>query len=150
MLTDNLKTIEPFVEDFDAVPGEQRMLTDWSDAKTDAFQKKIMSFGHDLAATGLFTDAALIALLERHPWEKMDVCTMGEATHPLYPNKFRTGDFRNVPGKTLLAAVKAGRVWINLREAMNVHEDYKRVLDQMYGGLAEATGNRALTREAES
>ena len=119
------------------------MLTDWTEAKTAAFQKEIMSFGHNLSATGLFTDAALIALLERHPTEKMDVCTMGEATHPLYPNKFRTGDFRNVPGKTLLAAVKAGRVWINLREAMNVHEDYKLVLDQMYGGLSEETGNRA-------
>ena len=123
--------------------GSTPMLTDWSDAKTASFQKEILSFGHSLAETGLFTDASLISLLERHPADKMDVCTMGESTHPLYPNKFRTGDFRNVPGKTLLAAVKAGRVWINLREAMNVHEDYKLVLDQMYGGLAKATGNRA-------
>ena len=66
------------------------MLTDWNDAKTAAFQKEIIGFGHNLSATGLFTDAALISLLERHPTEKMDVCTMGEATHPLYPNKFRT------------------------------------------------------------
>jgi len=101
-----------------------------------------MGFSHNLKATGLFTDAALIDLLERHPAEKMDVCTMGEADHPVYPNRFRTGDFRDVPGKVLLDAAKAGRLWINLREAMNVHADYKRALDAMYGELAEKTGNK--------
>jgi len=119
------------------------MLSDWTDSHSGAFQKEIMSFGHRLAETGLFTDEALINLLERHPSEKMDVCTMGETDHPLYPNKFRTGDFRGVPGKVLLDAAKAGRVWINLRQAMNIHEDYKRALDAMYGGLSEKTGNRA-------
>ena len=87
MLTNISKTIEPFVEDFNAEPSERKMLTDWSDTKTAAFQKKIMSFGHDLAATGLFTDAALIALLERHPWEKMDICTTVSYTHLTLPTK---------------------------------------------------------------
>jgi len=121
----------------------QEMLSDWTDAKTASFQKEIMSFKHRLAETGLFTDEALMDLLERHPSEKLDVCTMGAADHPKYPNKFRTGDFRDVPAKVLLDAAKAGRVWINVREAMNVHADYKRALDTMYGELAEQTGNRA-------
>lgn len=124
-------------------PGPDSMLVDWSDAKTASFQKEIMSFEHRLAETGLFTDAALIDLLERHPSEKLDVCTMGAADHPLYPNKFRTGDFRNATGKMLLEAAKAGRVWINVREAMNVHPEYKRAMDTMYGELAAQTGNRA-------
>jgi hypothetical protein len=47
-----------------------------------------------------------------------------------------------VPAKALLEAVKAGRIWINLREAMNDHADYKRALDSMYGELAEKTGNQ--------
>ena len=121
----------------------EHMLTDWTKAKTAAFQKKVMGFGHNLAGTGLFTDEALIALLNRHPRKMMDVCTMGDPDDPVYPNKFRTGDFRNVSGEVLLKAVKAGRVWINLRQAMNVHEEYKNVLDKMYGGLSEKTGNRA-------
>lgn len=118
------------------------MLTDWTDAKTAAFQNEILGFGHNLQATGLFTDAALIDLLERHPIDKMDVCTMSAPDHPVYPNKFRTGDFRGVPGKVLLDAAKAGCLWINLREAMNVHPDYKQALDAMYGELAENTGNK--------
>ena len=142
MLTDNTNTPSSHLDDESVAPDDGTMLTDWTDAKTTAFQKQIMSFGHNLAETGLFTDEALISLLERHPVDKMDVCTMSAPDHPVYPNKFRTGDFRNVSGKTLLEAVKAGRVWINLREAMNVHDDYKTVLDNMYGELSKKTGNR--------
>ncbi|MEP3653926.1 MAG: hypothetical protein ABJO36_03435 [Litorimonas sp.] len=143
MLTDNSNIDHPHLDEGDIASDPASMLTDWTDAKSAAFQKKIMNFGHNLGGTGLFTDEALISLLERHPSDQMDVCTMGAPDHPMYPNKFRTGDFRNVPGKTLLEAAKAGRVWINLRQAMNVHEDYRKVLDQMYGELAKNTGNRA-------
>ncbi len=124
-------------------PAPRSMITEWSEANSKKFQKEIMSFGHNLAGTGLFTDAALINLLERHPSELLDVCTMGQADHPHFPNKFRTGDFREASGETLLKAAKAGRVWINCREAMNVHKDYKNVLEMMYGDLAEKTGNTA-------
>lgn len=119
------------------------MLTDWTDENTAAFQKDITSFGHNLEATGLFTDDALIALLDKHPSNMLDVCTMGDPDHALYPNKFRTGDFRDAGGKVILDAAKAGKVWVNLRRAMNVHPEYKAVLDDMYGGLAQRTGNKA-------
>ena len=118
------------------------MLTDWNEGHTAAFQKEIMSFQHDLDSTGLFTDEALITLLNKHPSEKLDVCSMSPVVDPLYPNKMRTGDFRGVEGKTLLDAAKSGKIWINLRQAMNIHPEYKAVLDQMYGGLAEKTGNK--------
>lgn len=118
------------------------MLTDWNEGHTAAFQKEIMSFQHDLDSTGLFTDEALIMLLNKHPSEKLDVCSMSPVVDPLYPNRMRTGDFRGVDGKTLLDAAKSGKIWINLRQAMNIHPEYKAVLDQMYGGLAEKTGNK--------
>ena len=143
MLIDNSINEAPHQDEGTVSPDTTPMLSDWNAGHTADFQKKIMSFGHELGATGLFTDEALISLLERHPSEKLDVCTMGAADHPIYPNKFRTGDFRDVPAKVLLEAAKAGLVWMNVREAMNVHEDYKTVLDQMYGELASNTGNRA-------
>lgn len=104
-----------------------------------------MTFGHGLADTGLFTDEALIALLEKHPAHLLDVNSMGDADHPEYPNKFRTGDFRNIPGRVLLEAAKAGRIFINLRRAMNVHPEYKAVLDDMYGSIAAKTGKKTYT-----
>ena len=143
MLNDNTNDFSEIETEVVSDPGPTAMLSNWTDAKSVAFQKEIMSFDHNLAQTGLFTDEALINLLERHPSDMMDVCTMGETDHPMYPNKFRTGDFRDVPGKVLLDAAKAGRVWINLRQAMNIHADYKQALDAMYGELSDKTGNRA-------
>ncbi len=119
------------------------MLKDWTDAHTAAFQKEIVSFQHKLEDTGLFTDEALIALLDKHPSEQLDVCSMGDPNHPHYPNKMRTGDFRGIDGKAILAAAKSGMVWVNVRRAMNIHPEYKAVLDEMYGALSEKTGNKA-------
>ncbi|WP_371397044.1 hypothetical protein [Fretibacter rubidus] len=119
------------------------LLTNWTESHTQSFQKDIMSFGHDLNSTGLFTDDALIALLDKHPSHMLDVCTMGDPNHALYPNKFRTGDFRDAGGKVILDAAKAGKVWVNVRRAMNVHPEYKEVLDAMYAGISERTGNKA-------
>lgn len=143
MLNDQTPEFTADVADVPSEVSRQQMISGWTDANTKSFQKEIMAFNHNLAQTGLFTDEALIDLLERHPNDMMDVCTMGAAEHPMYPNKFRTGDFRDAAGKTLLNAAKAGKVWINLRQAMNVHADYKRALDAMYGELSEKTGNRA-------
>lgn len=116
------------------------MITNWTEEKSKKFQKEVMTFRHQISETGLFTDEALIALLEKHPHEKLDVCTMGPSDHPDFPNKFRTGDFRDVSGQVLIEAAKAGKVWINVRQAMNIHPEYKSVLDKMYGDLAELSG----------
>lgn len=118
------------------------MLTNWTEAHSASFQKEIMTFGHELKATGLFTDEALVALLDKHPSHLLDVCTMGDSDHPAYPNKLRTGDFTNCDSQTIIDAAKAGRVWINVRRAMNEHPEYKKALDNMYGSLARQTGNR--------
>ena len=71
------------------------MLKGWTDAHTAKFQKEIMTFDHGLGATGLFTDDALADLLDQHPSHLLDVCTRGQANDPKYPNKLRTGDFRD-------------------------------------------------------
>lgn len=119
------------------------MLKDWTEENSALFQKTIMPFKHGLKETNLFSDEALITLLNKHPKNMLDVCTMGNADCHLYPNKFQTGDFRGVDGKILLEAAKAGKVWINVRRGMNIHPEYKAVLDKMYGGIAEKTGNKA-------
>lgn len=126
----------------ETVENNSSMLDGWTDAHTEAFQSEILTFRHRLEETGKFTDEALVDLLDRHPAHMLDVCTMGASDDPLYPNRFRTGDFREVTSEDLLAAAKAGKVWINVRNAMTVHEDYKDILDGMYGDLSKVTGNQ--------
>ena len=66
------------------------------------------------------------------------------SNHPIYQYKFRTGDVRDVDGKTLIEAVKDGTIWMNLRKAMNIHPEYSAVLDQMYGEIATLTGMKPI------
>jgi len=104
------------------------MITDWTED---------MSSG-----SNLFSDEALIRLIEKHPSELTDVCTMGPVSDTRYPNKLRTGDFRGCSAEELFATANVGKIWINLRKAMNVHSEYSSVLDQMYGDIAKHTGKK--------
>ncbi|PHR56460.1 MAG: hypothetical protein COA43_13760 [Robiginitomaculum sp.] len=110
----------------------------WTDEHTQKFDKGIFTVDHTIESSGLFTDEALIELLDKHPHNMLDVCTMGE--HEIYQNQFRTGDFRDCDSATLLQAVKDGRLWLNVRRAMNLHPEYNALLKEMYGALAEKTG----------
>jgi len=116
------------------------ILSSWTDEHTEKFRKETFKIKHDLISTGLFSDQALSELLDKHPKDQLDVCTLGD--HPIYQYKFRTGDVRDVDGKTLIEAVKAGTIWMNLRKAMNIHPEYNAVLDKMYGEIAALTGQK--------
>jgi len=116
------------------------IITDWTDENTEKFQSETFRIKHDLISTGLFSDEALSELLDKHPKDQLDVCALSD--HPIYQYKFRTGDARDVDGKTLIEAVKAGEIWMNLRKAMNIHPEYNAVLEKMYGEIAELTGKK--------
>ncbi len=118
------------------------MLQNWTDEFSKDFRKKTFLFDHGLNETNLFTDEALIALISKHPSHLTDVCTMGSMKNTMYPGKLVTGDFRDLTPEQIFVAAKNGRVWINLRRAMNEHPEYKKVLDEMYGGIAEKTGKK--------
>ncbi|MBL4852656.1 MAG: hypothetical protein JKY25_00270 [Robiginitomaculum sp.] len=116
------------------------VFTNWTDEHTRKFHNDIIYVNHNLESTGLFTDVALAEMLDNHPDNMLDVCTMG--TDSMYPNQFRTGDFRGCDGKSLIEMVKAGKLYINARRAMNLHPEYNEVLKKMYGELSEKTGNK--------
>ena len=114
------------------------IISNWTEEHTEKFQNDTFRIKHDLHSTGLFSDDALSELLDAHPKDQLDVCAM--SVHPVYQYKFRTGDVRDVDGKTLIEAVKSGTIWINMRKAMNIHPDYNAVLQKMYGEIATLTG----------
>ena len=115
------------------------MIKQWTEEMTSAFRKEIFTFSHDLQNTNLFSDEALIELIRKHPHDLTDVCTMGPVDDTQYPNKLRTGDFRDCSPEELFAAAKHGNIWINLRKAMNVHPEYTKILKSMYGDLGKNT-----------
>ena len=72
--------------------------------RLDGFQAETFHIKHDLISTGLFSDEVLSVLLDKHPKDQLDVCTLSD--HPIYQYKFRTGDVRDVDGKPSLKPSK--------------------------------------------
>ena len=121
------------------------MLQGWTNEHSKILAKGVVTFEHGLRDTGLFTDDALIDLLDRHPSELLDVCSRETSPDPKFPGRLRTGDFRDCSGKDLVAAAKEGWIWINMREAMLIYPEYKAILDDMYADFSAASGRKVFT-----
>lgn len=116
------------------------LLHPWNETQRSTLGKEIVTFSHNLADHSLFSDEALIDLIDRHPHHMLDVNTIGPADHPKYPNKHLTVDFRTVGGAELLEAAKSGRIFMSIRNALIVHPEYKAVRDQLFSELQTHAG----------
>lgn len=119
----------------------QTVLDSWTMEERRQYGLKIQTHSHRLGQSGLFTDEALAALLDRHPRSLIDVCTMMDDDE--FPDRHATVDPGAADGATLIEAAKSGAVWINVREAMNQDAVYKPWLDYAYAELQERTGQKA-------
>jgi len=88
---------------------------------------------HALADTGLFSDDALIELLDRFPRERLYALSMG--TDPTRSADNRLALHDGVSGADLLRAVHLGRLWLNLTRVDRVDARYRRVIDDLMGTL---------------
>lgn len=109
------------------------VLIDWNDEKRAEFRQGVMTARHRLHQAPEFTELALAALLNRHPRELTDFCTMGE--DPADRDSWRAGDPGAMSGRELMEAVRQGKLWINLREAMNTDPVYKPLFDGLFSQL---------------
>ncbi|WP_164101649.1 cupin domain-containing protein [Candidatus Laterigemmans baculatus] len=93
---------------------------------------------HNLEASGLFGDAALADLIERHPRQDLSVNTMGD--DPMQRNEWREGDLKDFSGSELLEMVQRGRLWLNLRKMVIHHERYRDLVHGLYGDMEAQVG----------
>lgn len=120
-------------------------LETWTQEQRDDYGKNIVVVKHHLEETGLFTDEALIRLLDKHPSHLIDFQYV--ENDPEYPDRQVTVDFSGADGATMLKIAKTNtRVWLNLREAMNIQPEYKKVYDQVLDELEEKTGKNKARR----
>ncbi len=113
------------------------LLDAWTPEQRQTYRRGIVTFNNRLAETGLFTDEALIRLIEAHPRDAYDVITMGrDATDR---DSWAAGDDDGVSAAELLQAAKQGRIWINVRRAMNMHPEYRAVFDRLLAEFQRET-----------
>lgn len=109
------------------------VLIDWNDEKRADFRQGVMTARHRLHLAPEFSELALAALLNRHPRELIDYCTMGD--DPADRDSWCAGDPGAMGGRELIDAVRQGKLWINLREAMNTDPVYKPLFDGLFSQL---------------
>lgn len=110
-------------------------------------EQEAVRAGHDLLRTGLFEDDSLMALFDRHDPDELLVYRMGDDHHKL--DEFQYGSRGALSAAELLDAVRRGKLWLNIINLTTNHEEYRRLVDDIYDELEQKVpGFRTLYRSA--
>jgi hypothetical protein len=97
------------------------------------FGRRALLATHNLHQSELFSDPALIELLDRFPRKHLYALSMG--TDPVrIENRLALHD--GVSGAELLRAVKNGRLWLNVTQVDSADRRYRELIDGLYEQLA--------------
>lgn len=98
------------------------------------FGRRPLVATHNLHGLDLFTDAALIDLLDHFPRKNLHALTMGSDPARI---ENRPALHDGVSGAELLQAVKNGRLWLNVTRVDRADRRYRALIDQLYAQLAQ-------------
>jgi hypothetical protein len=112
------------------------LLKDWTDVQTAQMHEAIFVADHRLAELKLFDDAALIQTLDRQPRRDLGINTMG--VDPARRQDWQEGTADDLDGRALLEVCRSGRIWLNLRRVMDHHQEYRRLVNNLYDELEAA------------
>ena len=121
------------------------VIADWDPEQVAGFEHKVIAFRHSLHERTMFSDAGLASILDRYPREALGVFTMGEDLEDW--RSWRRGSAGAMSGDRLLAAVKAGRLWLNLRHANTHLPDFAALCDEISAEKERAFGTQVLNRD---
>ena len=121
------------------------MTVNWPESTRSKFGSMILQSDHSLHTSPLFDDAALEALLDAYPRDRLGVWTF--ADHAEGDEAPVKGDARDLPGRDILEAVRKGRIWLNLRATNQLVEDYAGIGETIFDSLENASGRRIIKRD---
>ncbi len=104
------------------------------EAQRASFGRRPLLANHNLHEHELFSDAALIDLLDHFPRQHLYALTMGN--DPTHTDGNRLALHDGVSGADLLRAVKNGRLWLNITRVDRADARYRTLIDQLYAQLA--------------
>jgi hypothetical protein len=105
------------------------IFTDWSPALSRAWGNQPLSARHRLHEHPLFSFDALAGLIDRYPRASYALVHMGAQGGK---REWREGELGGLSGAQVIAAIKAGRMWLNLRNIGAVDGRYKEILDEIF------------------
>lgn len=107
-------------------------LNNWTQQQFNVLEKALLIAKHRLHETGLFSDEALARLIDNQPEEYLTIAAMGTEA-----NKFEwiTGNRNGVSSEQIIQIVKEGKIWINLIAISKFHDEYRKLIDDVYDEL---------------
>ncbi|MFS2318003.1 hypothetical protein RMQ97_08700 [Maricaulis sp. D1M11] len=108
----------------------------WSEEAKRDFRRTPIVVKHNYHEHNAFSDLSLAALLDRHPRDMIDFCTMGDDATDR--DSWRAGDPGDLSGEALIDAVRHGKLWINIRHAMDTDDQYRPIFDAMLADMKRA------------
>lgn len=105
------------------------IFTAWEPSLTAAWGNAPLCTGHRLNTHPLFSFDALAGLIERYPRAHYSLVHMGAQGGK---RDWREGEIGALPGAQVIAAIRAGRMWLNLRNVGGVDVRYRDILDQIF------------------
>lgn len=121
----------------------QNDLLHWTPEHQKRFTRDNLVFTHDLHTSDLFSDEALIALIDRFPREGVEVFTMGyDPTNwkQWFFGRRSNRDGSDLDGRQLMEGVRAGRLWLNLRKVNHHDPSVGALCDRMFEEISTKTG----------
>ncbi|WP_300393047.1 hypothetical protein [Henriciella sp.] len=121
------------------------MAVDWQNDIRKTFGNAIHQANHTLHKSPAFCDASLAALLDAYPRDQLGIWTF--AKHGEGDEAPIRGVAPDLSGEELLAAVRDGRIWLNLRATNQRVENYAAIGEQIFDTLQDAGGHKVFKRD---
>jgi Cupin-like domain len=112
-----------------------RPLTRWTASQAATLTSSVVRTRHRLGDLDLFGDDALARLLDAHPRRDLQIFTMG--TDPTHDD-WAPVDAGSASGSEMLAAVAAGRLWLNVLHVERADDGFSRLQDELFEEVTAA------------
>jgi len=108
----------------------------WTSEEYDSFGLIAQVNKHRYHELPLFSDDALIQLLDDYPRRWLQAFTMGE--DPTNSSDWKCVDINeNSSGEELWRAVNQGRIWFNITHIEKYSKEYETLIDEMYNHIGK-------------
>ncbi|SED62798.1 Cupin-like domain-containing protein [Rhizobiales bacterium GAS191] len=110
-------------------PEAKPIFTDWTERHAELFGNQPIRLAHELHRSPLFSREELARLIEVYPKQHYSLVHMGAKGERRF---WREGDIQGLSGEEVIAAIEAGRMWLNLRRVKDVDPRYADLVEAIF------------------
>ncbi len=107
---------------------------DWSPSEYSNFGREVQLLKHQYHQSSLFSEEAILDLLDNYPKTWLQCYTMG--TNPENHNEWTPVHIDHLSGAEILEALNKSRIWINAIHLDKYNNEYAELIREMYAKIS--------------